>query len=94
MTMGDENSFSEDVPSSEAETVMSETQHHQLPIGMGWFNGRVYIPETKSESGKDSSYDERRDSQRPALKPLALRFHNIQASGKKRCRSKSVGKEN
>ena len=63
MMVGDENGFSKDLPSSKDETVMSDTQHHQLPLGMQWFNGWIYIPETESESGKDSSNAEHCDSQ-------------------------------
>ena len=92
--MSDENGFSEDILSSEDEMGMSKTQHHQVPLGKGWFTGRVYIPETESESGKNSYDDERRDSQWPTLKPLALRFTNKQVLGKKCCPSKSIGKEN
>ena len=75
MTMGNENDLSED--STDNETVMSETQHYQHPLGMGRFSGQVYISKTESESGKDSSNDKCRDSQQPALKPLAPRFSNI-----------------
>lgn len=57
MTMGNETVSVKMYLQSE-ETVMSETQHHQLPLGMGQFNGQVYIPKTESESGKDSSNDE------------------------------------
>ena len=85
--MSDENGFSEDILSSEDEMGMSETQHHQVPLGKGWFTGRVYIPETESESGKNSSDDECRDSQWPTLKPLALQFTNKQVLGKKSCPS-------
>ena len=58
-TMSNENGFSKDILSSEDEMGMSETQHNQVPLGKGRFTGQVYIPETKSESGKNSSDDER-----------------------------------
>ena len=37
--MSDENGFSEDILSSEDEMGMSETQHHQVPLGKGRFTG-------------------------------------------------------
>ena len=59
---------------------MPGTQHHQLSLEMGRFNGRVYVPYSseESKSASEESSDEQhsgRDSQRPALKKVKPRSY-------------------
>lgn len=76
-------SYSEELfPESGEEPEMPGTQHHQLSLEMGRFNGRVhvYVPYSSEESklASEESSDEQhsgRDSQRPALKKVKPRSY-------------------
>jgi len=67
-------SYSEELfPEIREEPEMPGTQHHQLSLEMGRFNGQVYVSYSseESKSASEESSDEQhsgRDSQRPALK--------------------------
>ena len=80
MTMGNETVSAKMYLQSE-ETVMSETQHHELPLGAVQWPGIHTQNQVRKRQGLFRWWTP--DSQQPALKPLAPRFPNIQESGKK-----------
>ena len=85
------NGFSEEMFFSGSETEIPEqTQHHQLSLEMGRFNGRVYVKETSS-SGESS--EEELCPARKKVKSLTPR-HSDNSVSKAKTQSKSARKEN